>query len=86
MIFDFTSLPQSKNVFLKKCVCVCARASVCPSRVVEPKPIDRSRSNSISRVPLQISLAHFFVFDLPSKLRVVDISKKIKILISSKLA
>ena len=43
----------------------------CPSLNVAPKSTDQSRSNSISRVPLQISLALFFVFDLPSKLRVV---------------
>ena len=51
-----------------------------------PTPIDRSRSNSISWVPLQISLARFFVFDLPSKLMVVHIRKNIKIFIFSKMA
>ena len=53
---------------------------------VAPKPTGQSRSNSVSKVPLQISLAHFFVFDLPSKLRVVDIRKKIFIFIFSKMA
>ena len=53
MIFDSTSLPKSKNVFWKNvCVCVSVCLSVCPSPIVEPKPIDRSRSNSISRVLL----------------------------------
>ena len=51
MIFDSTSLPQSKNVFQKKClslslslcvcvcmyVCVCVRVCVCLS--VRPSPI-----------------------------------------------
>ena len=31
MIFDSTSLPQSKNVFQKKCVCVCVCVCVCLS-------------------------------------------------------
>ena len=52
---------------------------------VAPKPTGQSRSNSISRVPLQISLSRFFVFDLLSKLRVVHI-RKIKISIFSKMA
>ena len=49
------------------CVCVSVCLSVWPSPIVEPKPINRSRSHSIPTVPLRISLAHFFVFDLPSK-------------------
>ena len=58
----------------------------CSSPNVAPKPTSQSRSHSISRVPLQIFLAYFFVFDLPSKLRVVHIRKKFKILIFSKMA
>ena len=50
------------------------------------KPAGQSRSHSISMVPLQISLAHFFVFGLPSKLRVVHIRKKFKIFLFSKMA
>ena len=49
MTFYSTSLAESKSVFLKN-VCLCV--SVWPSPIVEPKPIDRSRSNSISRVLL----------------------------------
>ena len=52
----------------------------CPSSDIAPKPTSRSRSHSISRVPLQISLARLFVFDLPSKLKVVHIRNKNKIL------
>ena len=51
-----------------------------------PKPTDQSCSNSLSGVPLQISPACFFVFELPSKLRVVHIRKKFKISIFSKMA
>ena len=47
-----------------------------PSPNIAPKPTGQSRSHSISRVPLQISLARFFVFDLHSKLRVVYIRIK----------
>ena len=43
----------------------------CSSPNVAPKPTDQSRSNSIPRDPLQISLAYFFVSDLPPKLRAV---------------
>ena len=46
---------------------------------------DQSRSNSICRIPLQVSLALFFIFDLPTKLRVVHIRKIIKIFIFSKM-
>ena len=53
---------------------------------IAPKLTGRSRSHSIPRGPLQISLAHFFGFDLPPKLRVVHIRKKIKIFIFSKMA
>ena len=58
-----------------------------PSPNVAPKLNDQSLSNSISRVPLQISLALFFVSYLPSKLRVVhNYKKKCKIFIFSKMA
>ena len=57
-----------------------------PSPNVAPKPTGRSRSHSIPRVPLQIYLAHFFVFDLSPKLRVAYIRKKFKIFIFSKMA
>ena len=57
------------------CVCVCQCLFVRPSLNVEPKPIDRSRSNSISRVLLHISGAVFLVFPLTLKLRVVHIKK-----------
>ena len=51
-----------------------------PSPIIEPKPMDRSRSNSISRILLQISQAGFFiVFPLPLKLRVVHMRKIKKI-------
>ena len=53
---------------------------------VAPKPTGQSSSHSISRVPLQISSAHCFVFDLPLNLRVVHIRKKFKIFIFSKMA
>ena len=53
---------------------------------VAPKPTSQSRAHSISRVPLQISLAHFFAFELPSKLTVFHIRKKFKILVFSKMA
>ena len=43
---------------------------------VAPKPTGQSHSHSISRVPLQLSLANFFVFDLHPKLSVVNIRKK----------
>ena len=42
---------------------------------VAPKPIDQSRSNSISRVLLKISPPRVFVFDLHVKLRLVQIRK-----------
>ena len=59
---------------------------ICPSPNVAPKPTDQSHSHSISRVPLQISLALSFVFYLPSKFSVVHIRKKFKIFIFSKRA
>ena len=71
-----------KNVCLCVCVCVC----VCPSPNVEPKPIDRSHSKSISSVFSQISEADFLVFPLPLKLRVVHIRKILKFLTFSKMA
>ena len=43
---------------------------------VAPKRPGQSRSHSISRIPLQISLAIFFVFDVPPKLRVVQMGNK----------
>ena len=58
----------------------------CPSPNVAPKLNDQSRSHSISRVPLQIYPACSFVFDLPSKLRVVHIRKKFKVFIFSRMA
>ena len=62
------------------CVCVCvrararARAPVCPSPIVEPKPIDRSRSKSISRVLSQIS--RVFYFPLTPKIKGSSHKKK----------
>ena len=53
---------------------------------VAPKPTGQSHSKSISKAPLQTSLAHFFVFDLHPQLRVVHIRKKFKICIFSKMA
>ena len=53
---------------------------------VAPNPTDQSHSNSISRVPLQISpFRSFLILVLLLKLRVVNI-KKIKNLIFSKMA
>ena len=63
------------------CVSVCL--SVCPSPIVEPKPIDRFRSNSISRVLLQISPA-FFSFTPTPKIK--GSSHEKKNLIFSKIA
>ena len=42
-----------------------------------PKPTHQSRSNSIYTILLQIFLAIIFVFDLPLKLRVVHMRKKL---------
>ena len=67
-------IPETKKIYL----------IFNPSPNVAPKPTGRSRSHSIPRVPLQISFVHFFVFDLPPKLRVVHIRKKINIFIFSK--
>ena len=62
----------------------------CLSRNVAPKPTDQSCSNQISGVPLQlfpVSFSFFlFYFDLPSKLRVVHIRKKLKIFVFWKTA
>ena len=58
----------------------------CPSGKITPKPTDQSCSNSISGVPLQISLPVLSVFELPQKLRIVHIRKKFKISIFSKMA
>ena len=52
----------------------------------EPKPIEQSRSNSISGALMEISRAFFFSFPLSLKLRVVHVRKKIKIFIFSKMA
>ena len=83
---------QSLKMCFRKNVSVCVCVTVClpvwPSPNVEPKPIDRSLSNSISRILLQITRAFFFfflVFPLPLKLRVVHIRKKIKISNFSKM-
>ena len=46
--------PEKKNYYF----------SVGESPNVAPKPTDQSRSNSISRLHLQISLARIFVYDL----------------------
>ena len=81
MNFNSISLPHSKKSHSEKRVCVCLL--VCPSLNVEPKPIDRSHSNSISGVLLKISPVGVFVFDLPLKLRVVHI-KKLKFQFSQK--
>ena len=71
MIFDSISLPQPKNVFQKKvclcvcvcvCVCLCLSLSIYLSPDVAPKPTDKSCSNSIFRVLLQLSPAHPFHF------------------------
>ena len=53
-----------KNVCVCVCVCLCVCLSDWPSPIVEPKPIDRSRSNSIFRVHLQLSPASHFHFRL----------------------
>ena len=69
------------RAWMRACVCACACACVCvwPSPKVEPKPIDRSRSYSISRVPLQISCKYLepfvLLFPLTLKLRVVHIRR-----------
>ena len=81
-----------KCVLEKMCVCVCLSVylsiylSVWTSPIVEPKPIYRSRSNSISRVLLQISLAFFLCFPLPLKLRVVHMRKKLKMIFSKMIS
>ena len=50
-----------------------------PSASSGPIPTHQSRSNSICKFLLQISLAITFVFDLPLKLSVVHIRKNYKI-------
>ena len=72
------SLSPEKSLKLEKQFLI-----FCPSPKVAPKPTGQSSSHSISMAPLQISAAHFFVYDIPSKLRVVHI-KKFLILIFSK--
>ena len=69
-------IPETRKIVL----------NFCRSPNVALKLTHQSRSHSISRVPLQLSPAYFFVFDLPSKLRVVHIRKKFKIYIFSKMA
>ena len=76
-----SAFPEKKSLKLEKLFLIFN-----PSPNVAPKPTGRSRSHSIPRVPLRISLAHFFVFDLLSKLTVVHIRKKLKILIFSRMA
>ena len=70
------------------CVCVLLCVSMCvyvrTSPNVEPIQIDRSCSNLISRVLLQIYGDFFLVFLLPLKLRVVHIRKNLKFSISQK--
>ena len=66
MIFILHHSHSLKMCFRKMSVCV----SVWTSPIVEPKPIDRSRSNSIYRVLMRISRAVFLIFPLPLKLRV----------------
>ena len=62
------------------CVCVCLSVclSVWPSPIVEPKPIDRSRSLSTSRVPLQIYRARFSRFRSTLKIKGSSYEKKNK--------
>ena len=87
MIFDSTSIPQSKNVFQKKCLYVRTRACVSVCR--------RSQSLNQSTDLIQIRYigssckyleSFFLVFPLPLKLREVHMRKKFKILIFSKTA
>ena len=65
---------------------VCACVSVCPSPNVEPKPIDRSRSKSVSKVLLENISSRFFSFPLNPKIKGSSHKKKIKISIFSKMA
>ena len=58
----------------------------CSSLNVAPKPTGQSRSHSICRVPLQISLAHFFRFRPTPKIKGSWPTKKILIFLSSKMA
>ena len=60
------------------CVCVSVYLSVCPSPIVDPKPIDGPRSNSISRVLLKIFRAVFFSFPPNPKIKGSSHEKKIK--------
>ena len=53
---------------------------------VTHKPTDQSRSNSVSSVPLQISLAHFFRYRSTLKIKGSSRKKKFKIFIFSKMA
>ena len=68
------AFPRKKFLKLKKYL------NFFSSPNVSPKPTIQSRSNSIYRVLLQVSLIRIFVFDLALKLRVVHIRKKIKFL------
>ena len=69
MVFDSIPLPYSNTCFRKKCMCVCVCLSVClsdrPTPNLQPKPLDRSRSNSISGVLSQISQTFFYFFPYP---------------------
>ena len=69
MVLDSIPFTHSKNV----CVCV----SVWPSPNIEPKPIDRSRSNSISGVLSQIYRAVFYFPPTP-KIKSSSYKKNIK--------
>ena len=75
-----------KCVLEKMCVCVCVSLSLSlwPSPIVEPKPIDRSRSNSIYRVLMYISRADVLVFPPNPKIKGSSHEKKFKIRIFQK--
>ena len=60
------------------CVCLSVCLSVCPSPNVEPKPIDRFRSKSISGVLSQISRA-LFVYSFPPNPKIKGSSHEKKI-------
>ena len=62
-------IPETKRYFL----------IFYPSPNIATKPTEQTCSNSIFRIPLQISTAHFFfffIFNLPLKLRVVYLRNK----------
>ena len=81
MIFHSTSLPESKNVFQKKCVCVCLPVCLSADCVC-----DRRRTQSLNQLTHLVQIRYigssckyleefFLVFPLPLKLRVVHIKK-----------